>query len=114
MRRELARLSEQWPKAALRALLEEGLELQHDSMQDTPVDLGILKGSHETILDEAKGQVTVRCGGPAAPYAIPVHEKVEVFHRVGKAKFLEDQLMVRVTGTYLLEALLRRIRSQVL
>jgi hypothetical protein len=65
-------------------------------MRRTPVDTGALKGSHETSKPEQGGgdvSVTITVGGPAAPYAVPVHENLDAHHKVGQAKFLESTIM---------------------
>jgi hypothetical protein len=64
-------------------------------MRRCPVDTGALRASHETTRPETKDGaivVTIRCGGPAAPYALIVHEDLEADHRVGEAKWLERTL----------------------
>jgi len=53
------------------------------------------RGSTRFAAGPAVGaDVSVRLvyGGPAAGYAVAVHENVEAFHRVGEAKFLERPL----------------------
>jgi hypothetical protein len=79
-----------------RALYQEALVEQKESMRRTPVDTGALKGSHETSKPEQGGgdvSVTITVGGPAAPYAVPVHENLHAFHKVGQAKFLESTIL---------------------
>ena len=78
------------------ALYNEGLIEMAESMERTPVDTGALKGSHITEHPEYKGQdvsVTIKVGGPAAPYAVVGHEDLEAFHTTGQAKFLESTIM---------------------
>jgi len=92
-----------------RALYAEALEIQKTSMRRTPVDTrpnadypnqraphpGQLRASHITNKPElVRGEVTVKIevGGPAAPYALPVHERLDVHHPVGEAKFLEKSV----------------------
>jgi hypothetical protein len=79
-----------------RALYQEALVEQKESMRRTPVDTGALRGSHETSKPEQDGQdvsVRITVGGPAAPYAVPVHENLDAFHKVGQAKFLESTIL---------------------
>jgi hypothetical protein len=52
--------------------------------------------------------VRMAFGGPAAPYAIKVHEDLEAFHRVGQAKFLESVLLE--SAPHLAQRVSRRIR----
>lgn len=78
--------------AAARALYQEGELIATRSRDLTPVDTGALRGSTHVAGPEQAGPltiVTVAVGGPAAPYAIYVHEDMEARHPVGQAKFLE-------------------------
>jgi hypothetical protein len=80
------------PLVAAAALYQEALVEQKESMKRTPVDTGALRDSHQTSLPRRKGQnleVTIKVGGPAAGYAVIVHEDMEAKHEVGEAKFLE-------------------------
>ena len=78
---------------ALRA--EAEIEMT-EAKRRTPVLTGVLKGSghvtgpHKSWRDT---WVTLSFGGPAAGYAIYVHENVSAWHRNGQAKFLESVLM---------------------
>ena len=93
-----------------RALYQEALVEQKESMRRTPVDTGALSGSHETSKPEQDGQdvsVTITVGGPAAPYAMPVHENLDAFHKVGQAKFLESTIME--SRPHMAERIARRI-----
>lgn len=58
----------------------------------TPVDTGALRASGDVIQylqtpHSVVGEISF--GGPAADYAIYVHERLDVRHEVGQAKFLE-------------------------
>lgn len=82
------RFSAQLP-AALRAELEiEATE----SQQRTPVATGALRRSTRvTVQGEGMETIgTIAVGGPAAPYAVYVHENLHAHHPVGQAKFLES------------------------
>lgn len=62
----------------------------------TPVDTGALRASgHVQRPEEVGYEIRVRLGfgGAAAPYAIIVHERTDVHHPVGQAKFLESALL---------------------
>ena len=83
------------PLVAAAALYQEALVEQKGSMKRTPVDTGALRDSHQTSLPRWKGQnleVTIKVGGPAAGYAVIVHEDMEAKHEVGEAKFLENTI----------------------
>lgn len=57
----------------------------------TPVDTGALRASG---LVSIQGQdIFISFGGPAAPYAIYVHEILGNAHPVGQAKFLERAII---------------------
>jgi hypothetical protein len=83
------------------ALFTEAVEIEQASRKRTPVDTGALRASHETerpVVQRNSVSVTISVGGPAAPYAIKVHEMVEVPHRVGEAKFLEKSVLEAAPG----------------
>lgn len=62
-----------------------------DAKRRTPVRTGALRNSGSiTKVDESGFQVAF--GGPAAPYAVFVHEDLKARHRVGEAKFLEKAM----------------------
>lgn len=59
---------------------------------DVPVDTGALRSTGQVKQPEITGsavRVELGFGGPAAPYALFVHEKTENHHNVGRAKYLE-------------------------
>jgi hypothetical protein len=110
LRAVLAALGPRMLEEGGRALYQEALVEQKESMRRTPVDTGALRASHETERPVVeRGQVSVRIvvGGPAAPYAVPVHERVEVHHPVGQAKFLESTIME--SAPFMAERIAKRI-----
>ena len=72
-----------------KALVKAATKLKREAQKLTPVDLGNLKASAD--ISEAYynngGTIVVYY---TAEYAVYVHEDVDAFHRVGRAKFLED------------------------
>jgi hypothetical protein len=89
------------PEQAAAAIYQEALTIQRDAMRRTPVDTGALRASFETTRPERKGRdwtVTIRCGGPAASYALVVHEDLSADHPVGEAKFLERTVREAMPG----------------
>ena len=95
VRTNLGQLARRFPQLAAGALYQEALVEQEESMRRTPVDTGTLRASHRTSDPEVTpSDITVRIevGGPAAPYALIVHEDLEADHPVGQAKFLESTL----------------------
>lgn len=105
--RKMRKLARQIPIATAAALYQEALVITAVSMRRTPVDVttkrggGTLRDSHETSAPRWRGkvlQVDIKVGGPTAPYAAIVHERVlapsgaRVRHPVGQAKFLESAI----------------------
>ena len=88
----VARKSKTVTKRAVREFAEEEMT---EAKRRTPVDTGELRASgHVTMGETENGGVRAELafGGPAAPYALTVHEDLEAFHKVGQAKFLESVL----------------------
>lgn len=66
-----------------------------------PVDTGALRASGyvtRPTITETRASVEMGFGGPAAPYAVIVHEDLTKRHPVGQAKFLELPLRARLAG----------------
>lgn len=62
----------------------------------TPVDEGTLRGTVHAEGPVWEGDTCVTeivAGGPAADYAIYVHEDLDAYHAVGNAKFIERPLL---------------------
>lgn len=81
-----------------------------EAKRRTPVDTGALRGSGHVTGPKRSGntlKVMLGFGGPAAPYALRVHEDMEVWHRVGQAKFLESTILESVP--YMAGRIARRI-----
>ena len=92
----LQRIAQELPKELAQALYTEAVIVEQTSRERTPVATGTLRASHETSFpkeDRDGLSVTIQVGGPAAPYAVKVHEMVEVYHKVGQAKFLESAVL---------------------
>jgi len=71
-------------------------EIMTEAKGLTPVDTGNLKASghvQKPVITDSGVSVTLGFGGPAAPYALPVHERLDVRHRIGQAKFLETPML---------------------
>lgn len=78
-------------KRTVAGMWEAGLEVKRRSMELTPVDTGNLKASHYSVAYESSAGPAVEIGLTAA-YAPFVHERLELRHPVGQAKFLETAL----------------------
>jgi hypothetical protein len=62
----------------------------------TPVQFGALRASEivsEVKIDGRIISVDIDAGGPAAGYAVFVHEDLDARHPVGQAKFIESVIM---------------------
>lgn len=101
IRRALAQHGDKALRAGAAALYAEALDIQKASMRRTPVLTGALRASHEVTRPEVsrtEASVKILVGGPAAPYAVPVHERLDLKHRVGEAKFLERSVLEATAG----------------
>lgn len=66
-----------------------------------PVDLGTLRASgfvKPPKFRRSKISISLGFGGPAAEYALFVHEDLTANHPVGQAKFLEQPFKKRLSG----------------
>ena len=94
----LQRLMDDVPKELDSALYSEGLNIFRKSQRIVPVDKGFLKGSG-VIEKPVNHEVIIGYGGPAASYALYVHEDPEARHKPGKSyKFLEGPVMEAFEG----------------
>jgi len=111
MQRQLTALMKGMTNEAAAALFVEAQIERTESMKRTPVDVGNLKASHlvrpPVIRNTVDVSVTIGVGGPAAPYAIFVHEDLNVDHTSGQAKFLESTL--KESAPYIAKRVARRI-----
>lgn len=72
-------------------LFQEGEGIMAQSKEMVPVNVGTLRSSgHVQLPKRTVNQVSVTMGygGPAAGYAVKVHEDMQAFHKVGGAKYL--------------------------
>lgn len=95
VQRNLRRLAIESPDEFGRALYQETEVEATESKRRTPVDTGVLRASIHVEGPERSGRnisTRIVAGGPAAPYALQVHEDLEAFHPVGQAKFIESTL----------------------
>lgn len=79
-----------------RALYQETQIEATEVKRRTPVDTGTLRGTIHVVGPFRSGNriwTLIACGGPAAPYAVYVHENLSAFHKVGQAKFLESVIL---------------------
>ena len=103
-------LVERFPQAADDAVAAEAFNLQTASMLQVPVDTSRLKNSAITY-----SEIGANEGNPTwrvfygTDYAFYVHERLDVHHPYGKAKYLEDPLNA-LRATYV-QNLWRRISA---
>ena len=93
MRGKLAELRRGMPDEVGRALFIEMQIEATEAKRRTPVDTGELRASIHVEGPFRSGRriwCSIVAGGPAAPYAIRVHEDLEAFHKVGQAKYIES------------------------
>jgi hypothetical protein len=78
------------------ALYQEAEIEMTEAKRRTPVKTGALRASGAVRRLSRVSRdlaVVLGFGGPAVQYALRVHEDVEMFHRVGQAKYLESVLL---------------------
>lgn len=83
------------------ALVREAEGVIGASQPLVPVDTGTLRGTggvDPPEIEPGKVSVVLGYGGPAASYAVPVHERLDVTHEVGEAKYLERPFHERRAG----------------
>lgn len=83
-------------EAAARGLFQASESILTASKPLVPVDTGALRASGFVEPPNPRAelmQATIGYGGPAAPYAVVQHERVDFRHVVGQAKYLEQPLL---------------------
>lgn len=93
LRDRVVRFKKKFPNEIARALKIEVEVEAKEVKRRTPVDKGTLRGTVHVvgpIFEGNKIRYLIVAGGPAAPYAVWVHENLEAFHKVGQAKYLES------------------------
>lgn len=102
LQRKLENIAKAGPQALAAALYEEAEAVMTASKeQHVPVDTGALRASGHVEPPRQVGnrtEITMGYGGPAAPYAVIVHEDLTKRHPVGGAKYLEIPLRARLQG----------------
>lgn len=96
MKARLLAIGQKYPDRVGAALRVETEIESTEVKRRTPVDSGNLRASIHVegpIRDGKRVWTKIVAGGPAAPYAIFVHEDTETHHKVGQAKFLESVIM---------------------
>lgn len=101
--REVLRKADNAPQVAGRALYEEANVIFNKSQKLVPVVTGALAGSGRVTVPSVNAsgvEVEIGYGGAAAPYAIYVHERLDLNHKYAgaknaqaQAKFLEQPVL---------------------
>jgi hypothetical protein len=106
----LKNVTRRYPEAAAKGLYEEGLEVMAEAQRRTPVDTGRLRASGRTSLPKRSSnpEVVLSFG---TDYGIYVHERTELRHVTGEAKFLENAVKAAAPG--FLDRLAARIDNYV-
>lgn len=86
------------PKAfqeAKRVIYQKAEVIAGKAKEEVPVDTGALRSSIHVELDEGPESVSasIVAGGPAAEYAVYVHEDLTARHPVGGPKFIERPVL---------------------
>lgn len=109
MEQKFRRIVKALPEETRRALLEDTEIDATECRKRVPVRFGNLKGTIH-VEDQSKGnqaKVAIVAGGPAAPYAVYVHEDLEAFHPNGEAKFIES--VIKESAPHKLQRVAARI-----
>ena len=88
----MMKLGRKAPGALGGALFREGERIIGAAKEEVPVDTGNLRASGHVQLPEiglTSASVEAGFGGPAADYALIVHEDMEASHKTGGPKYLE-------------------------
>jgi len=84
------------------ALYEEATDIMAKAIPITPIEFGPLRASGRVEPPEVSGtsvSVTLGFGGAAAPYAVYVHERMDLSHKPPtQAKFLEQPVLEAQSG----------------
>lgn len=92
MARRVQKAGKVYPEVTGRGMQREGFRIMEASQPQVPVEFGRLRASG--FVDDPRivgGSPEVRLGY-GTDYAVFVHERLDVSHPVGKAKYLEDPL----------------------
>lgn len=111
MKANLQKQSRAYQLAVAASLYEEGLGIDALAIRKVPVDFGRLRSTAycaPPIIEDAEISVTVGFG---TEYAVYVHERTELRHTTGEAKFLEHAFDERADG--FLDRLARRIDAHI-
>ena len=113
LNRNIAKVAQRMPYQAAVAMYAEASIEMLEAKRRTPVKTGALRASgHVTAPELRMGSIRVALnfGNASVGYAVPVHEDVEAYHRVGQAKYLESTL--RESAPFLPARIARRMNVE--
>lgn len=111
MKTRMRRFQTRFPDVVGLAMRQETEIELTEVKRRTPVDTGELRASEFVLGPLREGQMIrtfIVAGGPAAPYAIYVHEDPDVFHKVGQWKYIESVIVE--SRAFMGKRVARRIR----
>ena len=89
VRKKLAKATKAYERAMAAAQYATALDIDALAVQMVPVDFGRLRSSHYVAPPTFKSSSLPETEiGFGTNYAVPVHEVTQVFHRVGRPKYL--------------------------
>lgn len=109
----LKKLQEQVPDRFGAALRVEAELEATESKKRCPVDTGALRASIHAegpVREGRKMSAAIVAGGPTAPYALRVHEDLDVSHRNGDSKFIESTL--KESAPHMGDRIAKRLREE--
>jgi hypothetical protein len=74
------------------ALYQEGLAIDAEAVKQMPVDTGRMRATHYVTPPQDDGEGPVVEDGIGVEYGVFVHERMDVNHPVGNAKFYENPI----------------------
>jgi hypothetical protein len=87
--------------AAMNKIDQTGMNIEAMAKENCPVKDGNLRSSGNKIRDDSKFKIYIGFGkGISKKYAVFQHENVGLYHKVGKAKFLQDAFDICTKGMY--------------
>lgn len=110
----LAQLPDAARHALAAGLYQHAHRVMARSAEEVPVETGALRSTghvEEPAISGDRVSLTLGYGGPAAPYALYVHENLQAHHHVGRAKYLEGPAMELMPE---LEATVARVLGEAL
>lgn len=116
IRKKIQQVSKDLPNIMSAAVRQEAEIEATESKRRTPVDLGNLRASIHVegpeILPNGNVTAAIVAGGPAAPYAVYVHEDLNAYHKTGQAKFIESTL--KESAPFLPARIAKRLRDLIM